>query len=120
MGVGTRLSRLARSTSQVEADELQARTRDLEATPIDTAAPGEPSTLAGTVRTVTLRPRSGVPALEAELYDGTGVVTVVWLGRRRLPGVSPGRPMLVTGRVTVRKGRPTMFNPRYELRPYGR
>ncbi len=120
MGVSSRLSRMARSTSQFEADELQARARDLEALPIVSAVPGRPSTLAGTIRTVTLRPRSGVPALEAELYDGTGVVTVVWLGRRRLPGVSPGRPMLVSGRVTVSKGRSTVFNPRYELRPYGR
>lgn len=120
MGLGSRLARLIRTTSQVEADELQARTRDLEATPIGLAVPGEPVTLAGTIRTVTLRPRSGVAALEAELYDGSGVANLVWLGRRRLPGVSPGRPIVVTGRVTLRHSRSTLFNPRYELRPYGR
>ena len=36
--------------------------------------------LRGSLRTVTLRPRAGVPALEAELNDGSGVITVVWLG----------------------------------------
>ena len=46
--------------------------------------------LRGTLRTVTLRPRGGVPALEAELFDGTGVITVVWLGRRRIAGIAPG------------------------------
>ena len=120
MRFGSRFARLARTTSQVEADELQATARQLEATPIGEAVPGEPITLTGRIRTVTLRPRSGVPALEAELYDGSGVVTVVWLGRRRIRGVSPGRPAAVTGRLTTHHGRLTMFNPRYELRPYGR
>ena len=46
--------------------------------------------LRGTLRTVTLRPRGGVPALEAELYDGSGVITVIWLGRRRIAGIAPG------------------------------
>ena len=36
--------------------------------------------VAGTLRTVTLRPRAGVPALEAELFDGTAPLDVVWLG----------------------------------------
>ena len=46
--------------------------------------------LSGTLRTVTLRPRGGVPALEAELDDGTGVIIVVWLGRRRIAGIGAG------------------------------
>ena len=45
--------------------------------------------LRGSLRTVTLRPRAGVPALEAELSDGTGVILVVWLGRRRIAGIDP-------------------------------
>ena len=44
----------------------------------------------GTLRSVTLRPRAGVPALVAELYDGSGTVQVVWLGRRQIAG-HPGR-----------------------------
>ena len=76
-------------------------------------------TLCGTLRTVTLRPRAGVPALEAELYDGSGTVAIVWLGRRQIAGVEPGRGIRVHGRLAVNEGRPVMFNPRYELRPAG-
>jgi hypothetical protein len=69
----------------------------------------------GTLQAVSLRPRGGVPALEAELYDGSGTLTVVWLGRRAIPGIDPGRCLLVEGRIGRSSGSPVMFNPRYEL-----
>jgi len=40
---------------------------------------------------------------------------VVWLGRRRIPGVQAGLELRLEGMVTVRDGLPTMFNPRYEI-----
>jgi hypothetical protein len=40
---------------------------------------------------------------------------VVWLGRRRIPGVDAGTELRLEGMVTVRDGLPTMFNPRYEI-----
>ena len=70
----------------------------------------------GTLKTVTLRPRGGVPALEAELYDGSGSISVVWLGRRRIGGISPGRAIRVEGRIGVQDDQRVMYNPRYELR----
>jgi hypothetical protein len=73
--------------------------------------------LRGTLRTVTLRPRGGVPALEAELFDGSGVITIVWLGRRRIAGISPGRSLQVRGRIGRHDSVRTMYNPRYELIP---
>ncbi len=72
-------------------------------------------TLRGTVRSVTVRPRGGVPALEAELYDGSAVLLVVWLGRRRIAGIDPGRSMQVRGRIGVHDGVRVVYNPRYEL-----
>lgn len=77
----------------------------------------EPIRLRGTLRTVTLRPRGGVPALEAELFDGTGVLTVVWLGRRRIAGITPGRSIEVRGRIGRHDGQRIIYNPRYELMP---
>src|SRR3954451_8099678 len=73
--------------------------------------------LRGALRTVTLRPRAGVPALEAELNDGTGVITVVWLGRRRIGGIEPGRSIEVEGRIGAHEGIRVLYNPRYELIP---
>ena len=74
-------------------------------------------TVAGTLRTVTFSPRGGVPALEGELYDGTGTVTVIWLGRRRIAGIQPGVELIVSGRIGFVDGDRVIFNPRYELRP---
>jgi hypothetical protein len=74
-------------------------------------------TLRGSLRTVTLRPRAGVPALEAELNDGSGVITVVWLGRRRIAGIEPGRAIEVEGRIGAYAGVRLMYNPRYQLIP---
>ena len=73
------------------------------------------ASLHGTLRSVTLRPRGGVPALEAELCDGSGSLYLVWLGRRRIEGIEPGRQVTVHGRIGTRAGEPILFNPRYEL-----
>ena len=85
--------------------------------PIDEAPDRQKVVVQGTLRTVTLRPRGGVPALEAELYDGSGSISVVWLGRRRIGGISPGAPSGSQGRIGVQDGIRVMYNPRYELRP---
>ena len=40
---------------------------------------------------------------------------VIWLGRRRIPGIDAGTEVRLEGMVTFRDGLPTMFNPRYEI-----
>ncbi len=109
------LSRWASSADQ-EARELQAGTVKAGCCPVTDAADRERVSIQGSLRTVTLRPRGGVPALEAELYDGTGVLTLVWLGRRRIAGIEPGRQIRVQGRIGAQDAQRIMFNPRYELR----
>jgi RecG-like helicase len=109
-----------RSQAQVEAEELQEHVREgsgADVTPIQACTPGETVTVRGLVRSVTLRPRSTAPALEVELYDGSGTVSVVFLGRRRIPGVDAGRTMVVNGRLTCNTEHPTIYNPKYELKP---
>lgn len=81
-----------------------------------TAGNREQVVLSGVIRSVVLRPRQGVPALEAELYDGSASVDLVWLGRRRIAGIEPGRRARIEGLVCQMGERPTIFNPRYELR----
>jgi hypothetical protein len=104
------------SQSKAEAAELRNVPRSSGCVPIAESPDRELVTVQGTLRTVTLRPRGGVPALEAELYDGTGTITVLWLGRRRIAGIFPGRSIRVTGRIGVHGGPRVMYNPRYELR----
>ena len=55
------------------------------------------------------------PMLRAELAGGPGAVTVIWLGRTRIAGIEPGRAVTVEGTLTLQRGRPVMYNPRYEL-----
>jgi hypothetical protein len=44
-----------------------------------------------------------------------GRLRVIWLGRRRVPGIDAGTEVRLEGMLTVRDGVPTMFNPRYEI-----
>ncbi|WP_328827961.1 OB-fold nucleic acid binding domain-containing protein [Nocardioides acrostichi] len=116
-------SRLRRSISRW-ANAQDQESRDLLKTyvqpgrdKIAEAQDREVVRLRGTLRTVTLTPRGGVPSLEAELYDGSGSITLVWLGRRRIVGIDPGVSISVEGRIGLHEDRRIMFNPRYELIP---
>jgi hypothetical protein len=110
------LDRLASSDSEVEAAELREGAVEAGATHVSEVPLRKQVCVSGTLRSVTLRPRAGVPALEAELYDGSGTLCLVWLGRRRIPGIEPGRTVVATGLVCNADGELVMFNPRYELR----
>lgn len=111
------LAGLSRSKSDLHAEGLRSGSREQGATPISQCVPGEPAVVAGVLSSVTLRPREGVPAVEAELYDGSGRVTLVWLGRRQIRGIEPGRAIVIQGRMTGHQPHAIIFNPRYDLRP---
>lgn len=117
MGLANAWQRMTRAPEQIEADELREDALRSGVQHIADAAVGRPTTIAGTVRSITLQPLQAVPALQAEVYDGTGSVTVIWLGRRRIIGVEPGRRLVVSGRLTNGQAGLTIFNPRYELKP---
>jgi len=108
---------LMASRAEVEATEERRETERRGCTAVADLSARRRAQVSGVVRSVTLRPRQTVQALEAELYDGSGSLTVVWLGRRQIRGIEPGRRARVEGLVCLRDGRPTMFNPRYELSP---
>ena len=55
--------------------------------------------------------------LRAELAGGRDAVTVIWLGRDRITGIESGRALCVEGALALRRGRPVIYNPRYELGP---
>lgn len=110
------ISSWANSAKQ-EAHDLQVAYAAKDVGRIADAPDRAPVRLRGTLRTITLRPRGGVPALEAELFDGSGTVTVIWLGRRRIAGITPGRSLQVQGRIGRHDGQRIIYNPRYELIP---
>ncbi len=113
--LGRMFGGLSDSTGAIEAEELKRDSRKAGCTPIASHGDRDMVTLHGSLNTVTLRPRGGVLALEAELYDGSGSVTLVWLGRRQIAGISPSRQLTVEGRLACSDGRRVLYNPRYEL-----
>ncbi len=120
MGLRDAWHRLTWSQDRLEAAELLGRVEqsgDEAATPIGQCPIGETVTVAGVVNSVSLRPQATTPALEIDLYDGSGHVHVVWLGRRMIPGVVAGRSMVVCGRMTKITDQHTIFNPKYRLLP---
>lgn len=117
MSVIERVRRVLVSRAQIEADEERADALLVPGCcPVAALPHRRRASVSGVLRSVTLRPREGVPAIEAELYDGSGALDLVWLGRRQIAGIEPGRRLKVDGMVCLVDGRRTVFNPRYELR----
>jgi hypothetical protein len=113
--LGRMLGGWSDSTGSLEAAQLKRDSATAGCRPIDSHGDRDLVTLHGSLASVTLRPRGGVLALEADLYDGSGTVTLVWLGRRQISGIGPGRQLTVHGRLGCTDGRKVLFNPRYEL-----
>jgi amino acid transporter len=117
--------RLLASREALHAAEIMQEISELPAHPVLQPIPIADSrhreivNVAGTLRAVTLRPRGGSLTMEAELWDGTGRVLLVWLGRRDIVGIEPGRKIVVRGRLTSMKGERAIYNPSYELHPTG-
>lgn len=109
------LKNLSASSDELEAAELQRACLRQGWTPIAAAKEREFVTLYGTIKTVSLAPRAGTPTLEAAMYDGSGTVTIVWLGRRKIAGIKPGTALTISGRLSGDPDSRVMFNPRYEL-----
>lgn len=112
---GRTLRRLTSSASEQENDALATEARRCGCSTLTECGPRDRVTLQGRLAMVTLSPRGGRSWLEAELHDGTGAVTLVWMGRRSVPGIEAGTMMRVTGRLGHRGRQRVMYNPEYEL-----
>lgn len=113
------LHRLTSPPQVLDAEERQEEAVEYGGKPVGSCADREHVCVVGVLRTVTIQPRGQSPCLQAELWDGSGTVDLLWIGRRRIAGIEPGRVVRAEGRITKRDGRRVMFNPKYELRPIG-
>ncbi|CAN5136139.1 OB-fold nucleic acid binding domain-containing protein [soil metagenome] len=111
--MGKFLDRL--SSTKSETVDLLNEAERAGCMPIASHANRTRVTVHGTLRSVTLRPVDGVSALEAELYDGSCGVTLIWLGRRKIEGITCGKQLTVEGRLGTRGQERVIYNPRYEL-----
>ncbi|MGH3877887.1 MAG: OB-fold nucleic acid binding domain-containing protein [Actinophytocola sp.] len=109
------VKRLTTDIDELDADDLSEHVDAENARRACDCRSGEEVTVLGRLRAVELSPRDAVATLEAELFDGTEGVTLVWLGRRRIAGIEPGRTIKAQGRIALRDGRKVLYNPYYEL-----
>ena len=107
--------RLTASDEEMDARELQRDAVKCGAMPAGQCHRGQVVSVSGRLRTVAYTPRTNLPTLEADLYDGSDVVTLVFLGRRSIVGIEPGRQLTARGRIALRDDRKVIYNPFYEL-----
>ena len=112
------LHRLTTSDAELDRERLQQFCRDVPGViPIADAHARDEITVAGEISSLRIVPRAGTPSLEVTVKDGSGSLVIVWTGRRHVPGVAPGKRLVVSGRGTPQGSgaRLTLLNPRYEL-----
>jgi hypothetical protein len=110
-------SKLTASVSDLDKARLQDRYRGLDFTHIDECPRRVPVRIGGEVQGIRIVPRAGSPSLEVTITDGTARAVAVFLGRRGLPGVAPGRSVLLEGVGRDEDGRTVLLNPAYTILP---
>ena len=69
----------------------------------------------GRVTSIKTAPRGSAPALQVEIWDETGGVSLQFLGRRDIEGLEVGSQMRAEGMVGEDEGSMVILNPSYEL-----
>src|SRR5438874_10690251 len=110
--------RFGQDESERRADRIREWASSIPGTiSIVDATPRSVARIAGVVEGLRVRPREGVPAIEAVIGDGTGQVTAVWLGRRQISGLTLGARIVVEGRLGGEPLRLQLMNPVTEFAP---
>ncbi|MEY2672985.1 MAG: hypothetical protein RL228_919 [Actinomycetota bacterium] len=107
--------RITASNEDLDAEELREELEHQGADAIADVKLGSVTTHTGKIRSLVFRPEVKVPALEAEIFDGTGFIVVIWLGRRTIAEIKPGVSISVSGRLVNVDGKLTMYNPKYTV-----
>ena len=75
------------------------------------------ASLFGVLRSVTFPAPTGAGSFTATLFDGTGSIDVVWLGRKSVPGIKAGIRLAVQGMVIARSNGLCVINPTFQIEP---
>lgn len=110
-----RLRRAFASSDVLDAEVAQAEARSHGYDTVADITARRKVSLLGFVSSVVVHPRSAAPSVEVDITDGTGTITVVWLGREQISGIEPGTRLTVSGFAAVRGHHRVMYNPRYEI-----
>jgi hypothetical protein len=109
------VERMTKPVEQLDREELASWCDATGTVPIDQLEARRPVRASGEVRSVRIVPRAGADALEAIVSDGRASVTAVFLGRRKIMGISPGRRLVLEGVMARDGAERVMYNPIYTL-----
>lgn len=115
MGLRDRLRRLAAPTPQLEKERLGSRYEGVADTTIAEAPLRTRTAIAGEITSIRVVPRAGSPTLEVNVSDGTATAVGVFTGRRAIPGIVPGRGIVLEGVARRERSRLVLLNPGYRL-----
>ncbi len=112
------LKSLVENQIDLDSADLRKQTELIGASAAAQCIVGEFVKVQGTIRALRHRPQDNFPIVEAELWDGSGYITLLWMGRAKIRGISVGRKLIVQGRISRGpKQQPAIYNPKYELLP---
>lgn len=103
------------SREELSASEERSAAQSLGVMAISEVKVRTPAKVSGLLQAVTYSPPTRTPSLVGTLFDGTGTIALVWLGRREIPGIAAGRRLQVAGMVTHTENGLTIMNPDYRL-----
>jgi hypothetical protein len=123
VGIRKFAEKFTKPVDEQDREQLVSWCTERGGAPLNGLALRQPVRIAGEIRSVRIVPRAGAASLEATVQDGRGTVTAVFLGRRKIAGLSPGRRVVLEGVVTKQRsaGNPAggkdclMYNPVYQL-----
>jgi hypothetical protein len=72
--------------------------------------------VSGRVKTLRVQALAGAANLECVLDDGTGTLSIVFLGRNRIGGIDVGTQLTAEGVASTHRGRLAILNPTYQLK----
>jgi hypothetical protein len=108
--------RLTEDPQQRDFEELSDEVANAGAQRAIDCERGQEVTMVGTLRSVECNGKGSAGGVRAEFFDGSDIVTLVWLGQRRIPGIDSGRTLRVHGRLgKLENGTKAIYNPRYEI-----
>jgi hypothetical protein len=109
------LQRLATPTEVLDREALTEFCTVRGFTPMDQLQARTRVRTGGEVKSVRIVPRAGAAALEVTVGDGRGSATAVFLGRRKIAGLAPGKRIAMSGMVARDGKRFLIYNPEYEF-----
>ncbi|MCL2736681.1 MAG: hypothetical protein FWD75_08670 [Propionibacteriaceae bacterium] len=109
------VTRVMSSDEDLVAEEMAETTIASGAQPIQSVKSRERVHLRGEIASVTLGPAGCAQGFQADLFDGTGHITLAWMGRPHIRGVTVGTTLRVWGRAAPWGQSLVVYNPAYTI-----